>query len=250
MLYLGDDQAHLQAPVPQMHIPDHIMPGKAQDPLDALADDGRAQMSHMKRFCHIGSAVVDDDLFARRDGVSSQAFIQAHAPHIIRHKLTGKLQVEESRFHSLDRLEHAATVFRFPCLFQDRRHMLRDHDGCLVIQLRAGHGAVALVLAKIRPVGELDPAKRRVVPCLFKSCLYLRFYTFTDLFHVVILSFCPVCIPVCVLPHAAGYVRSCLMGLLIIVDPVQISLDRLLITAVLCPVKMHISQFLRKIALF
>ena len=59
---LCDDQSHLQPPVSKMYIPDHLMAHKTSETFDALTDDRRTQMSDMQRFCHVWSAVVQDDL--------------------------------------------------------------------------------------------------------------------------------------------------------------------------------------------
>ena len=62
-LQLCNDLPHLQPPVAQMDIADHLMPRIAQNPFHALSDDCSAQMPDMKRLRHVGSAVVDDDGF-------------------------------------------------------------------------------------------------------------------------------------------------------------------------------------------
>lgn len=58
LLQLGDDQSHLQTPVSQMHITDHVMSHKFADPLDTLSNDSRAQMSDMQWLGNIGPAVI------------------------------------------------------------------------------------------------------------------------------------------------------------------------------------------------
>ena len=45
-----------------MHIADDLMSDIAVDPLDALTDDSRAEMSYMERLCNICSTVVHNDL--------------------------------------------------------------------------------------------------------------------------------------------------------------------------------------------
>ncbi len=56
---LRDNQPHLQPPVAQMHVPDHPVSHKTSDPPYALPDNRRAQMTHMKRLCDIGSAIIN-----------------------------------------------------------------------------------------------------------------------------------------------------------------------------------------------
>ena len=52
--------------------------GEAQQPLDALADDGRTQMAHVQGLCHVGAAVVDDDGFWIFCFFHRQVFVPGH----------------------------------------------------------------------------------------------------------------------------------------------------------------------------
>ena len=56
-----DQKPHLEAPVAEMRIAPHAVAAEAEQPLDALADDRRAQMAHMHRLGDVGTAVIDDD---------------------------------------------------------------------------------------------------------------------------------------------------------------------------------------------
>ena len=56
-----DDQSHLQTPVSQMYITNHIMTDITAHTLYTLTDNSGTKMSHMQWFCHIGSAVIHDD---------------------------------------------------------------------------------------------------------------------------------------------------------------------------------------------
>ena len=56
-----DDQSHLQTPVSQMYITNHIVSHEFTDALYTLSDDSRTQVSYMKRLGHIGSAVIHDN---------------------------------------------------------------------------------------------------------------------------------------------------------------------------------------------
>ena len=62
-LQLRNNLPHLQSPVTQVDISDHIVSRIAQNSFYALTDDCGTQMSHMQRLRHIGSAVVNDDGF-------------------------------------------------------------------------------------------------------------------------------------------------------------------------------------------
>jgi hypothetical protein len=54
-----DQLAHLQAPVAQMHVADHRPAIGAVKPLQAIADDGGAQMADMHRLGDVGTAEID-----------------------------------------------------------------------------------------------------------------------------------------------------------------------------------------------
>ena len=45
-----------------MDIPDHFMTCIPCDPLNAFPDNGRAEMSYMKRLGYVRTAVIDNDL--------------------------------------------------------------------------------------------------------------------------------------------------------------------------------------------
>ena len=79
---LLDDQTHLQPPVTQMHIADHVITQETAHSLDALTDDRRTEMSYMKRFCHIGSAVVHDDGLTSLHFFHAKLVLSLHAIHI------------------------------------------------------------------------------------------------------------------------------------------------------------------------
>ena len=49
-----------------MNIADDAVPLEPDDPLDALPDNGGAQMTYVKRFRHIRTAVVNDDYIGDR----------------------------------------------------------------------------------------------------------------------------------------------------------------------------------------
>ena len=63
LLQFCNDQPHLISPVSQMNITDHFVSFKTSNPFYAFADNCRTQMSYMKRFRNIRSAVIYHDRF-------------------------------------------------------------------------------------------------------------------------------------------------------------------------------------------
>ena len=72
------DQSHLKPPVPKMNVTDHLMTGISCNSLDALPDNSRAQMPYMKGLCHIGSAIINDDLLGMFRCVQSEFVAGCH----------------------------------------------------------------------------------------------------------------------------------------------------------------------------
>ena len=147
LVQLGDDQAHLQPPVAQMHIADHRMAHITPYPLDTLADDGRTQMSHMQRLCHIGTAIVDHDGLGMCRRLQTKLLAGAHFIQIIADKSLLHFQVQESRCHCIHLRKHVL------CL-QDGSHVPGDHDGRFVVLLGSRQCAVALIFTQIGAVGH------------------------------------------------------------------------------------------------
>ena len=86
-----DDQAHLQAPVAQMHVADHVVAQEIAQALDALADHGRAQMAHVQRLGHIGPTVVHDDGLRLFRLLQAQLLTSGHPLHVVRQELSREL---------------------------------------------------------------------------------------------------------------------------------------------------------------
>ena len=66
-----------------MNITDHLISHKTAHALDALSDNSRTQMAHMKGLCHIGAAVIHDDRFLLFRFFQSQLVRLCHTLHII-----------------------------------------------------------------------------------------------------------------------------------------------------------------------
>ena len=78
-----DDQAHLEAPVPEMHVADDMVSHIPLDAFDGLADDGGANVAHMQGFCHVGPAVVDDHGFRGCFRLEAELLSPGHLVYII-----------------------------------------------------------------------------------------------------------------------------------------------------------------------
>ena len=113
-----------------MNITQHFMADSTTDPLDALADDCAAKMSHMERLGDIGPAVIDHDLsgfFDLRDG---KILVLSDPGYIIRKERVRDIYVEETGPHNF-RGENITCFLRKT--FQD---VLRDHERRLAILFR------------------------------------------------------------------------------------------------------------------
>ena len=63
----GDDQqAHLEAPVAEVGVAQHLVAAEAVEPLDRLADDRGAQVADVHLLGDVGAAVVDEHPPRRR----------------------------------------------------------------------------------------------------------------------------------------------------------------------------------------
>ncbi len=145
LLQFRNDQPHLQTPVTQMDIPDHIMPRITADPLDALPDHTGTQVPHMKRLRHIRPAVINNDLLRLLRHLQAEFLTVSHPAQIIPHKRLRHLQIQKARRHS-------GHLRKDTALLQLSGHILSDHKRRFMIFLRTRHGAVALILAQIGSV--------------------------------------------------------------------------------------------------
>ena len=159
---LGDDQAHLQAPVAQVDVADDRVAEVAVDALDALADDGRAQMADVQGLCHIGAAVVQHHGPLFRVARHAGTLTAAHFLHMGGQIVLPEAQIEEAGVHRLGRGEDRAVL-------QPGSHLAGNDDGGLVGGFGGWHGAVALEFAQVGPVGDGDLAAGSVITGLSKG---------------------------------------------------------------------------------
>ena len=102
LLQFCDNQSHLQTPVPQMDIAGHLVTHETAQTLYTFADDGRAEMSHMQRLRHVGSAVVDDDGLRVCGLLAAQTLVVSHTLQVLLHIRRCQLQVQEARIYRID----------------------------------------------------------------------------------------------------------------------------------------------------
>lgn len=138
-----------------MHVTDDGMALKAGDALDALTDDGGAQMSHMEGLCHVGSAVVQHDGLGVRVRLAALAGVAFQLVHQFSQVFGGYIQIDEAGTDHLRLGEHGVAC-------QYVHHLLGDHKGSLTVELCGSHSTVALVLAEVGTVGGGAAAQLRL----------------------------------------------------------------------------------------
>ena len=85
-LQFRNNQPHLQPPVAQMNIADHLMPRISPDPFYAFTDDCRTQMPYMQRLRHIRSAIIDQYFLRLFGSFQPKLRIFYHSVQIVRQK--------------------------------------------------------------------------------------------------------------------------------------------------------------------
>ena len=94
----GNQLAHLQAPIAQMDIADHLPAIGAIKPLQAIADDGGTQMTHMHGLGDIGAAEID------QQGLAVAGLGRGIAVAAMRgiERRIGQIQIDEAGTGDLD----------------------------------------------------------------------------------------------------------------------------------------------------
>ena len=183
ILQLRHDEAHLQSPVAQVDIADHMVAEEAVDPLERFADDGAAQMADVQGLCHVRPAVVQHDRAGVRIVLHAVVRVRIHAAQIGGQILIRDLQIQKARHHGLGAGKHLVFAQRF-------EHGVRNLDGRLVVFLRRGQRAGALVLAEVGAVGKRHLAVGRVESGPLKRARQLLRDQIDQKFHVFHPSSC------------------------------------------------------------
>ena len=152
MADLGDELAHLQAPVAQMHVA-HDMPAiGAEQPLQRIADHRRAQMPDMHRLCDVRSAEIDDRGLALPRFGRTQPLILRHCAGTFRQRGIGHIEIDEARPRDLDFGKDRIGL-------QTQCNLFRNRPRIHLRGARSLHRAVALELRHVRTIGFLDLAE-------------------------------------------------------------------------------------------
>ena len=157
-----DNESHLQAPVAQVHVADHLVADEAADPHDALSDDRGAEVADVERFGHVGTTVIDDDPARSPDGVTTQPFIPVYFLYVGGDEFVFKLDIDESRSGEGQAIEHFRRRDGF-------HHVLRDLSGVGPVLFGRRKRAITLELAQVRPVGNPHFAIASVIAGRFKG---------------------------------------------------------------------------------
>jgi hypothetical protein len=139
--------AHLQAPVAEMNVGDHIVADLDQDPPQALADDERPEVADMQRLRDVGASIVDHRL-QWRDLICPERGIGEHRSGFGRDRRIGQPEVHEAGAGDGDFLEDGV-----PGSIGDRGRKLAR---VLSRGLGEPHHVVALEIAELRLGGPDD----------------------------------------------------------------------------------------------
>ena len=156
--HFGDQLAHLQAPIAQMHVADHMPAIGAVKPLQAIADDGGAQMPHMHGLGDIGPAEIDDRGAALAGIGRAQPLVAAPA----RPRCAASTSSVTSRLMkpgpAISTLANCGSAFSRAAIFSAMARGLAFRKFC------RRQGAIALELRQVGPVRGQHLAERRIQP--------------------------------------------------------------------------------------
>ena len=155
VLKLGDEVAHLQAPVAEVHVRDHRIAEEAQEALQRIADHRRAQVADMHGLGDVRAAEIDHgDLTVRRELAAGHR-IAAHRLGPRRERRVRDPQIDEARPRHIRR-QHEGMCLQ--CLGNLARNLARVASG----RLRRRHCAVALEIREFRLVAAAHLAVPRL----------------------------------------------------------------------------------------
>src|SRR5258706_6961238 len=144
---LGDQLAHLQTPVAQVHVARDFPTIGAVQALEAIADNGRAQMAHMHCLGDVGPAEIYDEHLARAGARRTEAPVLRELRNTLVQRGIGYVDIDESRSRDFDFREYWVRSESSNDAFGERPRIgLR--------LLRSGERTVALKLGEIGSVGD------------------------------------------------------------------------------------------------
>ncbi len=150
-----DHQAHLKAPIAEMGVAPDFVAAKAEDALQAFADDRGAQMPHMHALGDIGPAIINEHTPRLRDNLGAGARIGRNFLRARRQRRIGDREIEKSGAGQGRRGRHIHGAPR-------RRDLASHVRGLAPDRFRHRESAIALEVAKIGPVGPAHPRVRGV----------------------------------------------------------------------------------------
>ena len=137
-LQFCDNQSHLISPVSKVDITNHFIAHKTGDSLYAFSDDCGAEMSDVKRFCHVRSAVINNNFFRILYFFHAELFVCFHLVQIICDCCRVGLQVDETWLNCFCSAD--ISVLRNLC-----HNFFCDHDRCFVVLFCTCHRTIALI---------------------------------------------------------------------------------------------------------
>jgi hypothetical protein len=148
-----DQLPHLKAPVAEMDVTDHIPLIGAEEPLQTIADDGRAQMTDMHGFGDIRSAEIDEESLAPARFRRTEPHVLRERNATLRQRRVAQIEIDEARPCDLD--------------LGEQRVGPEARDDLLGYRARIGLGlfrrrerAIALELREVWTIGTRDLAER------------------------------------------------------------------------------------------
>ena len=135
-----DDKAHLESPVTEMYVTDHLVSYISADTFDTLSNDRGTKMSYVERFCYVRSAVVDDDglwCLCSLDRVFRVCF---HFLKIVCKEFLSDSEVDETWFYNLCHRKDLAVLKIY-------NYIICDHERGFLVSFGSCHCSVALIFA-------------------------------------------------------------------------------------------------------
>ena len=147
---LGDDLAHGQAPVAEMHVAERAVADEQEQPPQRIADDRRPEMADMHRLGDVGSAIVEDHGL-RRLRLDAEPLVFRQAIEVRGEEFIGQREVHEPRPGERHVPQFAGVLRQ-----QSPANSFRDLPGIAFERLRHGERAIGLELPEIGPIGRRD----------------------------------------------------------------------------------------------
>jgi len=141
----GDQQPHVEPPVTEVGVADHLVPGEGEQTGQRVADDGRSEMPDMHRLGDVGPGVVDHHVLRSRNDRESQLIITGGKPGPARQGNIRHSEVDEPRWGHLGPGDLVLGV-------EECDHLARDLSWEPSRDLGRAHRPVALELGQFGPL--------------------------------------------------------------------------------------------------